>query len=89
MLATIGKNRRELPNPVQEIKLKREELYCQQNKGGITVLKWKDERDLLMISTTHSEEIGESNKPVVVEDYNKLMGYVDQSDQMVACSPFV
>ncbi|VDO83279.1 unnamed protein product [Haemonchus placei] len=52
-------------------------------------MKWKDKRDLMMISTSHVGERGSSNKPKVVEDYNKLKGFVDQSDQLSAYSPFV
>lgn len=89
LIATMRKNRRGIPILIKGKRLRRGELYYQQNKDGIMILKWKDKRDLLMISTVHDGEIGPSNKPVVVEDYNKLMGFVDQSDQMSAYSPFV
>ena len=42
-----------------------------------------------MISTKHDGSITPSAKPQVVEDYNKIMGFVDQSDQLSAYTPFV
>ena len=89
LIGTLRRNRRGIPTQVKKRRLKRGQLYYQQNKNGILTLKWKDKRDLLMISTCHDGEVSQSNKPVVVEDYNKLMGYVDQSDQMASYTPFV
>lgn len=64
-----------------------------QNKKGIMVLKWKDKRDIFMISTKHSAEMVEvrkknyvCDKPVAVVDYNKGKCAVDLSDQMIAYS---
>ena len=39
-----------------------------------------------MISTCHDGKIDLPNKSIIVEDYNKLMGFVDQNDQMAAYS---
>ena len=60
-------------------------------------LKWKDKRDVNMLSTFHTDEVVQKSrrsrrasdgteivsKPKVVEDYNQYMGGVDRSDQMV------
>jgi hypothetical protein len=60
-------------------------------------LKWKDKRDVHMLSTCHSAEIVRQNKtnripenaievlqkPVMIDDYNRHMGVVDGHDQMV------
>ncbi|CAL7941430.1 unnamed protein product [Xylocopa violacea] len=57
------------------------------------VVKWKDKRDILMISTKHTVEavtvrknnyIGE--RPIVVFDYNFGKSAADLSDQMIAYS---
>ena len=88
LIGTLRRNRRGIPTQVKERRLKRGQLYYQQNKNGVLILKWKDKRDLLMISTCHDEEVSQSNKPVVVEDCKKFMRYVDQSDQIASYTPF-
>ena len=64
-----------------------------QNEKGIMVLKWKDKRDIFMISTKHSAEmvaVRKKNyvrdKTIVVVDYNIGKCAVDLSDQMIAYS---
>ena len=42
-----------------------------------------------MMSTCHGQERNEKGKPLVVEDYNKSMLFVDTSNQMAAYYPFV
>lgn len=56
------------------------------------VLKWKDRRDVLMLSTKHDNSMTRFNrrrtiieKPRVVADYNKGKGYIDLTDQMGSC----
>ena len=60
-------------------------------------LKWMDKMPVAMLSTIHSNEVStkhrrtrsknigmeDINRPVVVDEYNKYMGEVDHSDQMV------
>ena len=62
-------------------------------QDGILSLKWKDKRDVLLLSTFHDDTmLGKSrqsrravggveqiSKPRVVEDYNQFMGGVDRS----------
>ena len=77
---------------VQE-KLKRGEMYGLQSSNGMKLIKWKDRRDVLMISTKPSrsatlvdtEKTDEVNQPItkspVVLDYNqgKQHVYICQS----------
>lgn len=60
-----------------------------KNRRSIMVLKWKDRRDVLMLSTKHDNSMTRFNrrrttieKPRVVADYNKRKGYIDLTDQM-------
>lgn len=57
------------------------------------VLKWRNKRNLYMISTMHNGAVSENGKPKVVETYNKrkcfMKCFVDLSDQMAAYSPFL
>lgn len=92
-LGTVRKNRRNLPKKVVETKLKRGEFVAQENDDGITVLKWKDKRDVLMLSTKHTDTFTRLNikgknvrKPTMVIDYNKCKASVDMSDQMTSYS---
>ena len=48
------------------------------------ILKYKDKRGILMLSTRHD---GETQKPRVIEDYNIGKMYVDVSDQMCFYTP--
>lgn len=74
-------------------KLKCGEFIAQENRKGITVLKWKDKRDVLMFSTQHSAEMTTIHKrsysyekPKIVVEYNLGKSLANLSDQMVAYS---
>ena len=56
-------------------------------------IKWKDVRDVLLLTTAHEDELVEAPsssgahnkiKPAVVLDYNKNKTGVDRSDQMLS-----
>lgn len=64
-----------------------------KSDSNVLVLKWKDKRDLCMISTKHNSEMIETrvkgkiiNKPKVVVDYNAGKTSIDLSDQMSSYS---
>lgn len=75
-------------------KLKKGEIYGEQNEDGVRVIKWMDKRQVLMITTvpSHSDKLiptGRKNrkgeeilKPSPVIYYNKAKKGVDMSDQM-------
>lgn len=90
-MGTLRKNRRGNSIEVVSKKLKRGELIARENKSGITILKWKDKRDVLMLSTKHSAEMTtvhkkfySCEKPKMVVEYNLGKSSVDLSDQMIA-----
>ena len=89
LVGTLRRNRKDLPPNLVDKKLKRGSLYALQNKKGITIIKWKDERDILMLSTFHDASTSDNGKPIVVEDYNQAKLFVDTSDQMASYTPFI
>ncbi|XP_052745804.1 piggyBac transposable element-derived protein 4-like [Bicyclus anynana] len=93
LVGTIRKNRRHLPKKVVSAKLKKGEYIARESRDGITVMKWRDKRDVLVLSTKHSDRFGMIKKrqntvmkPQIIIDYNKAKGAVDLSDQMAAYS---
>lgn len=88
LLGTLRKNRKGNPKKVIEKKLKKGEMTAKENEDGVTILKWKDKRDVLMLSTKHTDEMvtitkngKEVLKPKMVIDYNKGKTSIDISDQ--------
>jgi len=89
LVGTLRSNRKRNPKDVTQKKLNRGEIFAKKSDREIMVLKWRDRRDVLMISTKHSnamEEVmakrGIKIKPKVVIDYNRGKGYIDLTDQM-------
>lgn len=93
---TLRKNRVGIPLEVLSKKLKKGEIIGYVNSDKVKIVKWKDKRDVLMISTekghdTNLRETGKRNrkgeivkKPNIVLDYNEAKKGVDLSDQMSA-----
>jgi hypothetical protein len=96
LIGTLRSNRAGAGNRIREKKLRRGEVYGRQNRDGIKLIKWKDKRDVLMISTrpSHSTTVVDSGKtnfqnerimkPQVVLDYNTGRQGIDLSDQLSA-----
>ena len=94
---TVRSNRRGLSEVFKTKKLRRGDVYSEK-VGQVLCLKWKDKRDVLLLSTIHDDVamvdilrrsrtvaggIERIQKPKVIDDYNQHMGGVDQSDQLV------
>ena len=88
---TIQSNRKFLP-PIVGRKLNKGQVVS-FHEDNLVVCKWKDKRDILMISTITSSELVKTGKkdtktqndimkPKCVVEYNKHMGGVDRSDQI-------
>ena len=93
LVGTIRKNRRGIFGEIKSKKLKTGKLIAKQNQKRISILEWKDKRDILTLSTKHSAEtvtISRKNytcqKSKVVVDYNAGKSPVDLPDQMIAYS---
>ena len=89
---TARKDRKGIPKLVTTSKLAKGEVHSSCDDGVLS-LKWKDKREVLMLSTFHDDTMIDKarrsraaqtgvetiQKPRVVEDYNKFMGGVDRS----------
>ena len=96
---TMRKNRKGVPTAVKDKKLKKGESIAMTN-GTLQVMKWADRKDVLLASTLHTGGFGLSTKrdpatgefvrrPLCVLDYDKYMGAVDRSDQMLTYQAFL
>lgn len=93
LVGTVRKNRRGLPLEITKAKLKRGDYRAAESIDGITILRWKDKRDVFLMSTKHNDRFVEVQKrgkiirkPKVVLDYNRVKGAVDLSDQLSSYS---
>ena len=89
---TAHRNRKGLPPAIRDAPLRRGEVISSVDDSILT-LKWKDKRDVIMLSTYHDSStimksrrsraaewgVDDIQKPKVVEDYNQNMGGVDKS----------
>jgi len=88
-VGTLKLNRKNVPKEVKDKKLEKGEIIA-RHSGPFTVLKWRDKRNVTMVSTYHnadtqriSNKDKETEKPLCVIDYNHNMGGVDLKDQLL------
>jgi hypothetical protein len=96
LVGTLRRNRVGSGKVVVQKQLKKGEIYGLQNGDGVKLIKWKDKREVLMISTkpSHTTTLVDTRKttssderiikPKVVLDYNKGRQGTDLSDQLSA-----
>ena len=92
LVGTIRKNRRGVPRDLLfHTKLRRNEFLAARNRRGVTILNWKDKRNVYMISTKHSLQMSEEKtrkgikvRPKMITYYNKSKKSTDLSDQMAS-----
>lgn len=91
LVGTLRANRKLNPKHVIDKKLKVGETIASESNTGVVVQKWKDKRDVLTLSTKHTDEMKtvtfkrrEILKPTAVLDYNQNKSFIDMSDQMKA-----
>lgn len=90
---TVCKDRKGLPKNVCTATLQKGDVISSVD-DSVMALKWKDKRDVFMMSTYHNSTMvtktrrsraadggmEDIQKPHVVEDYNENMGGVDKSE---------
>lgn len=91
LIGTLRSNRKFNPRSVIEKKLKVGEAIAEECSQGVIVQKWRDKRDVLILSTKHANEMvtvrrrgTEIQKPRNIVEYNKYKSYIDISDQLKA-----
>jgi len=88
-VGTLKLNRKNVPKEVKDKKLEKGEKIA-RHSGPVTVLKWRDKRDITMVSTYHNADTQrvsnkgkETEKPLCMIEYNHNMGGVDLKDQLL------
>ncbi|KAJ8931310.1 hypothetical protein NQ314_015791 [Rhamnusium bicolor] len=92
LVGTLRSNRKCNPKNVITTSLNRGQIFGMVSDDVITVLKWKDKRNVLMLSTKHGIEttnIGQRQKLVAIIDYNAAKSFIDVSDQRASYSSAV
>lgn len=91
-VGTVRIARRNMPNDLKN-NVDRGHTIARYS-GNLMALKWKDKKDVVMLSTYHDDRMttvstyrGEKEKPEVVVEYNRHMGAVDVADQMMVAYP--
>ena len=100
---TVKINRRGLPESICTVHLQKGEVHSvhTSDDGSILALKWRDKRDVTLLSTFHDDSMIEKRrrtraaedgvevirKPTMVEDYNQPMGEVDKSRCYISVNP--
>lgn len=88
---TIRRNQRDLPKKFlgQSLRVGESRAVCD---GNMLLMKYKDKREVLVLTSIHPDRSSPipirgttepTNKPVAIQAYNKYMGGVDLSDQVL------
>jgi hypothetical protein len=94
MCGTLLSNRKGNPKELCDAKVKKGEVVAKENGNNVKIIKWKDKRSVLMISTRAEDAANliptgkrnrkgeEIRKPSAIIGYNAAKKGVDFSDQM-------
>ncbi|XP_015189681.1 PREDICTED: piggyBac transposable element-derived protein 4-like [Polistes dominula] len=95
VVGTIQRNKKNMPSCVMSYPLKKGEMVAREDPNGIVVLKWRDVRDVTILSTKNPPIMTPSSnsswrgrptkmKPLAISEYNIGKSGIDRSDQMVS-----
>lgn len=92
---TLRQNRKNNPKDITSKKLKVGENVGKYTEKGVSVVKWRDRREVLMISSEFENDMVEVTnrkgqtkiKPLAISKYNQYMSGVDKQDQMMSYYP--
>jgi len=88
-VGTLKLNRKTIPKEVKHKKVEKEEIIA-RHSGPVTVVKWRDKRDVTVVSTYHNADTQrvsnkgkETEEPLCVTDYDHNMGGVNLKDLLL------
>ena len=88
-VGTLNLNRKNVPKEVKDKKLEKGEIVARPS-GKVTVLKWRDDRNVNMVSTYHNADTQrvsnkgkETEKPLCMIVYDHNMGGVDLKELLL------
>lgn len=97
LVGTYMSNRKFTPKVLHDRKLeKKNDFDFSSSNKGLLAIKWKDNKDVLVMSNCHLPHIGETLRrqqdgskekvfcPTAILDYNLIMGGTDRCDQMAS-----
>jgi len=92
---TLRANRKGNTKEITSKKLKVGESIGMYTKEGVCVMKWRDRREVLAISSEHTNDLvevtnrrgDEKLKPMAISMYNKYMSGIDIQDQILSYYP--
>lgn len=93
LVGTLRANRKYFRQEVKDAKLAKGQIITKESLDGVTILKWRDQRDVRMLSSCHlgsgtvvtkNKRGVEKIKPKCIVDYDGGKSPVDVSDQLVS-----
>lgn len=92
---TVRANRLGMPKDLAKLSLKKDDIAFRR-KGNLVALRWKDKRDVNILTSIHNptetktittRNVTDKIKPVAVVEYSKHMSGADKIDQLLAYFP--